>query len=157
MHTRAATIALLLSVFAPTSNGQTPTPKYAIYGIKNTSQQSQVTSINVGVIPTGNLVECQRQIDVYEEGMRKRGLPANVQLVPSKCTATLSTEFQAMVRGQRLKDAYVVVASGDWAPVFTAWYNIPPSDTAAVCKQLLDGMRATLPSSKATFNCQPPL
>jgi hypothetical protein len=156
MHIRAATIALL-TVFASASNGQTPAPAYAIYGIKNTSQQSQVTSINVGVIPTGNLVECQRQIDVFEGGMRKRGLPANVQLVPSKCTVTLSPEFQAMVRGQRLKDVYVVVASGDWAPVFTAWYNIPPSDPAAVCKQLLEGMRATLPSSKATFNCQPPL
>ncbi len=133
-------------------------PVYAIYGIKNVSQQSSVTSVNVGVIPSGNMSECQRQIEVYEGGMRRRGLPPQIELVPSKCTSALSPEFQTMVRGGRVKDAYIVQTSNrSWAPVFTAWYNVPRSDPEATCKKLVDGMRATLPEARADLSCLPPL
>jgi hypothetical protein len=147
---------LLVASVALNAHAQPASPIYAIYGIKGTTQGG-ARSVNVGVIPSGNQAECQRQIDIYERGMRERGVPQGVELIPSTCTANLHPELRQMVDGHRLKGVYVVIASGDWAPVFTAWYDMPPSDPASMCQRLVAGMRSTLPASKANISCLQPL
>ena len=148
--------ALLAAVLATNAHAQTVSPIYAIYGIKG-STQGGVRSVNVGVIPSGNQAECQHQIDVYEKGMRERGVPQGIELIPSTCTASLHPDLRQMVQGQRLKGVYITITSGDWAPVFTAWYDVPPSDPSSMCQRLLAGMRSTLPAAKATVSCLQPL
>jgi len=155
MPARFFALVLLALAVAGSVLAQPFTPAYAIYGIRNTD--NQVTSINVGVIPTGSQAECLRQIEVYETGMRKRGLPAHIQLVPSKCTSELSADFQRMVDGHPIKDAYVVVIWKEWAPIFNAWYNLSPSDPTEVCKTLVDNVRMTIPPRTADIDCRHPL
>jgi hypothetical protein len=148
----AVACAAVLSAHAQLSK-----PIYAIYGVKNISRESSVTSVNVGVIPSGSMTECQRQIQVYETGARRRGLPSQLELIPSLCTTTLDPEFQVMVQGGRIDRAYVLITSNaSWAPVFTAWYNLAPGDPNAICQKLIEGTRVTVSTAQADLTCLPP-
>lgn len=147
-------LVLLVATLA-TAHARPASSIYAIYGIKSTAQ-SGIRSVNVAVIPSGSQSECQHQIDVYERGMRKRGIPQGIELIPSSCTMSLHPDLRQMVQGHRLKGAYIVITSGEWAPVYTAWYHMPPSDPGSMCQRLIAGMRATLTGSKANFACLQP-
>lgn len=136
--------------------GQSVAPIYAIYGSKVVGEGDVVYSVSVGILPSGRTSDCQHQIAVFETGFKKGNTTGRAALLPSQCVTTLKPELKDMVDGRRIPNAYVIRISGNWAPVFAAWYNLPPSDPHTMCKKLVDGTRLTIPPSQAEIICIPP-
>jgi hypothetical protein len=61
----------------------------------------------------------------------------------------LPKDLQPMLRNEKLPDAYVLKQSGNWAPIYTAWYGLPTANPAEMCTQLINGMRKKLTADKA--------
>jgi len=131
------------------------TALYAIYGTKATGFAGTVTSINVGVLPSGKREECERHIAVFEAAFRRSKLPSSVELIPSQCASVVPASLLPMVIGLRLPDAYVVKQSGNWAPVFTAWYGLSTIDPT-MCSRLVEAMRSKLNPKEVEVGCLPP-
>ena len=127
-------------------------PLYAMYGIT----AGKVRSVNVGILPSGNKAECLRQIEVFEAAARRSRTSAGPELIPSSCVASLPNDLAPMVLGLTLADAYVVEQSGDWAPIYTAWYGLPTADPEGMCERLVKGMRTSLKPSHAVVACLAP-
>lgn len=131
-------------------------PIYAIYGVERTGSDGIVRTLNVGTLPSGVISDCQNQINVFEAGVRRVHQNANVKLIPSSCAYLLPEHLQPMLNDQKLPNAYVLKQSGNWAPIYTAWYGLPTAEPAEVCAQLIGGMRKTLTADKADIKCLTP-
>jgi hypothetical protein len=154
MKTHISAVGALLIVLHSTGClGDSPI--YALYGSKGQGSNA-VVSFNVGIIPSGSASECQRQIDVFESAVKRTNATGQVELLPSRCVKELPPPFQDMVRDRPIPLAYVVKTYGNWAPIYTAWQNLPRSDPTATCKKLIEGMRINVKPDQAKMSCLPP-
>ena len=151
---RRLLILVLVAISSPFASAQEPV--YAIYGAKAQGSLGTVTSVNVGILPSGKQAECLRQIEVFETAVSRSKSAAGPELIPSKCVASLPENLQPMVFGLPLVDAYVVKQSGDWAPIYTAWYGLSGTDPTSMCERLISGMRATLKPGQVNVTCLAP-
>jgi hypothetical protein len=113
------------------------TTVYAAYGMEVTNERGVFKNVNVGLLPSGKISDCRNQIDV--------------------CVFSLPANLQPMVNGKRLPDAYVLKQSGNWAPIYSAWYGLPSNDSKEICARLISGMRQNLTAEQADIKCLPPL
>lgn len=147
-------LAALLASLPLAASAQTPL--YAVYGIKKPGSQGVVTTLNVGLLPRGELAECRRQIEVFEAAVRRTQTAAGPELLPSQCVAVPPQRLQPMVQGLALPDAYVIKQAGNWAPVYTAWYGLSADDPAAMCGRLVEGLQAKFKPGQVEVTCLPP-
>lgn len=131
------------------------TPIYAVYGIEVTNERGTFKTVNVGLLPSGTTSACRNQIDVYERAVLRTS--SRMKLIRSECIFTLPVDLQPMVRDERLPDAYVLKQSGNWAPLYSAWYGLPNRKPNEICAQLIAGMRKKLTAEQADVKCLPPL
>lgn len=131
-------------------------PIYAIYGVERPGERGMVKTLNVGTLPSGVISDCQNQIDVFEASVRRVSQNGTIKLIPSSCMYMLPPDLQPMIRGEKLPDAYVLKQSGNWAPIYTAWYGLPINKPAELCAQLIAGMRKKLTTDKAEIECFTP-
>jgi hypothetical protein len=126
---------------------------YAIYGVERQGENGIIKTLNVGALPSGILSECENQINVFEAAFHRTNQNGAVKLIPSSCAYMLPKDLQPMLRNEKLPDAYVLKQSGNWAPIYTAWYGLPTANPAEMCTQLINGMRKKLTADKADLQC----
>ena len=154
MNSIRIALAVLTATAALPASAQGPI--YAIYGTKAVGPAGTVTSVNVGILPSGKQADCMRQIENFESAVRRTRTTAGPELIASRCAVSVPKELKPMVDRQVLPDAFVVKQSGDWAPIYTAWYGLLGSDPVAMCNRLVSGMRATLKPGQVDVECFPP-
>jgi hypothetical protein len=132
------------------------TTVYAAYGMEVTNERGVFKNVNVGLLPSGKISDCRNQIDVYERAVRRTAAKP-IKLLRSECVFSLPANLQPMVNGKRLPDAYVLKQSGNWAPIYSAWYGLPSNDSKEICARLISGMRQNLTAEQADIKCLPPL
>lgn len=116
-------------------------------------EQGNVKTLNVGTLPSGVISDCQNQIDVFEAAIHRVSQNGTVRLLPSSCVYMLPPNLQPMIRDEKSPDAYVLKQSGNWAPIYTAWYGLSTVKPAEICAKLIAGMRKNLASDKAEIQC----
>jgi hypothetical protein len=131
-------------------------PVYAIYGVELQGEHGIVKTINVGTLPSGILSDCKNQINVYEAAIHRTNQNGAARIIPSSCAYVLPADLQPLLRSEKLPDAYVLKQSGNWAPIYTAWYGLSTAKSSEMCAQLIGGMRRVLTADRVDIQCFAP-
>jgi|GEM_PF-5731126 len=137
--------------------GSVREPLYAIYGFKIGGPAEELSSTNIGVIPSGDEGDCQKHIIAGEKGFQKSGSAGMATRIKSECASTLSAEYQEAVLGHPILDAYVVKISGNWAPIYTIWRGFTTEDSENRCQMLVEQVQRGLARDQISVSCLPPL
>lgn len=132
------------------------TPIYAIYGVEMIGPNGAIKTLNVGILPSDSNSDCQRHIDAFTRGNNRADPTGRSRLLPSSCVFTVPENLQPLIREQPLADAYVLKQSGNWAPIYTAWYGLPMNEPVGMCNRLIDGIRKGLGTNQVDVRCKIP-
>ena len=149
-------LSLSLSMLLGSAIAQEPQTLYAIYGMVATGANGTVKSVNIGVLPRGILSECQNQVDTYTKKINQLNKPRQVDPIPTRCTNKLPNDLSDIILDKPLSNAYVTKVSGNWAPIYTAWYGLSLKNSAEMCQQLVERLAQQQRDQQVQVSCLPP-
>ena len=149
-------LCLSLSMILASAMAQEPQTLYAIYGMVATGPKGPVKSVNIGVLPRGILSECQHQVDTYINKINQLNRPQQIDPIPSGCTNKLPNDLSDIILDKPISNAYVTKVSGNWAPIYTAYYGLSLKNSAEVCQTLVERIAQQQRDPQVEVNCLPP-
>jgi len=160
MHPRIAISATALVLALSSTAAKALPPSYAVHDYDLRAGPVPIRVVNVGVVPNGDVVDCERLLRQFQRGQAKYPATAVTETRLSVCTSVLPRNLVGIEIDVPIAEAFVTkVQPAGTGAVYTAWYGLDQSRSTNTCDRLLMEMRSRMDPKILTsvqLSCVPP-
>ena len=155
---------LIALIICQQSFARTPIPIFAISQATIFGPDGNVRLIYVGVIPSGDSNDCEKNLKTYSGARDKHEEIKYVKGIKDGCVTELPKKLKGITEKRSIQNAYTVevlsVIDGLHlaAPLYMVWYDMDESSPQDVCKKLISFYQRGFEAKnlKVLLDCIPP-